>query len=110
MPTKIFYGDINLTNEDLKDAYNNHNMELAYYKIKTDDANILKEENNLYGIEIIKKEYNNGLVMQESREILDVTNDEDELNYMLELLRRNKVTPVSLDNIIEDLCKKGSFV
>lgn len=106
MPTKMFYGGTFLTNEDLKDAYDNRNMKLEYYKIKSDDSNILRDDTNLYGIEIIKKEFSNESTVQESEKILDITNDENELNRMLEVLKRNKVTPVSLKSIIEDLSKK----
>lgn len=103
MPTKMFYGGTFLTDEDLKEAYKNSNINLEYYKIKLDENVNLNENINQYGIEIVKKENN---VVEERKEVLNVTNDEKELNQLLEVLKKNKVTPVSLENILEDLNKK----
>ena len=54
---KKFYGCTFFTEEDMKEAGIKGKVELNYYKIKSNNGNTLNEDSALYGIEIVKKQY-----------------------------------------------------
>ena len=54
-------------------------------------------------LSFIKTEYIDGDVKIESKEIKDITNDEQKENEILNLLKRNEVTPIGMQDVLEDL-------
>ena len=97
---KTFYGGVFISKVKLKEANIYNPIKLEYYKIKDEKEN--KEE---YGIEIIKTEYAENKVLTESKSVNNITDDENIANNVLELFKRNEVTPVAANEIIEDLFK-----
>ena len=63
---------------------------IEYYKIKEEK----------YGIEIIKKLNNNETEVKQARKI-EIS--EEKINELLEILKRNRVTPMELEYVLEDL-------
>ena len=57
----------------------------------------------MYGIEIVKKEYFGRRHLKKKENIYNITNDETVIDNLLQVLRRNKVTPVSLNDVIEEV-------
>ena len=47
-----------------------------------------------YGIEIFKTKYKGDEVLTEKAEINNITSDENTIEMLLEILKRNEVTPV----------------
>jgi len=104
---KSFYGSTYFTDEDLRETDIKNKVELKYYKIKSDNRISLNENNKpIYGIEVVKKEYiNDNEFIEEIDEVSNVTDNQNSVNNILELLKNYKVTPISLRNVLEDLKK-----
>ncbi len=97
---KRLFAEIILNKEDLKES-NCCRLKLEYYKISRKERSRSKAK--LYGIEVVKKEYENSKRVKEKRKIQGLTNDEKRINNLLHILERNKVTPISLDEVIEEV-------
>ena len=87
-------------------------IKIEYYKIARDEnvknTNQVKETENTkgkYGIEVVKTEYLDGNVKIETKEVSDITNDINEADRILTLLRNNEVTPIGVEDVLEDLQK-----
>lgn len=99
---KKFYASIVLNKEELKDS-NRNRIELEYYKISRKTTKNVGQKSNLYGIEIVKKEYLGKKKYKEKNDIYNLTNDETIVDNLLKILRKNKVTPISLNDVIEEV-------
>ena len=98
---KEFYGEVDLDEEDSLELQTP--IKVKYYKIK----NIgLEEEGSSYGIEIIKEQNDLLESKREKEEIRSIYKNEDKTNEILEILKRNKVTPIELKDVIQDLTYK----
>ncbi|GHV16280.1 hypothetical protein FACS189425_00260 [Clostridia bacterium] len=56
-----------------------------------------------YGVEIIKKQRKNGIVLTETKAIQNVCVSERQIYKLMDLLAVNLVTPITLKDIIDDL-------
>lgn len=74
-------------------------INLEYYKIHN---YIPENEEKPYGIGIIKTHKDEKETSMEKSEFSHIFSQEKEADSMLSLLIKNKVTPVSLRNILED--------
>ncbi len=90
------YGNTTLTNNLEKEKL----IQLEYYKICNNLAN--KENVKPYGIGIIKKSCNEIELNIEQREFNNIFKNENEVNKILNLLLKNKVTPIALKDVLED--------
>lgn len=94
---KTFFGGIFIETKRLKEEGIEYPIKVEYYKI---------EEENKFGIEIIKKEYKEQKIDIEKQELKSLSKDECKINRMLELFKKNEVTPISAPEIIEDFFGK----
>ena len=94
---KTFFGGIFIETKKLKEEGIEYPIKVEYYKI---------EEENKFGIEIIKKEYKEQKIDIEKQELKSLSKDECKINRMLELFKKNEVTPISAPEIIEDFFGK----
>lgn len=91
------YGNVELNRKLEGLEYNP--IQLEYYKIYNSE----KQNNRKpYGIGVIKRCSNEIEVDIEKREFNHIFSQENDADNMLELLLKNKVTPVSLRDILED--------
>lgn len=95
---KEFYGEAKLDEEDCLELQTP--IKLKYYKVKNTK---LEEEGCSYGIEIVKEEGELDEKKLEKEEITAIYKSEEKTNEVLEKLKRNKVTPIELKDIIYDL-------
>lgn len=98
---KSFFGGTYIEKEKL--AYNNiyYPIRLEYYKI-----NEISENNSIYGIEVVKTEYQDQEKPKVTKEtIKGVTTEEKEINILLEKLKIGTVTPLAAIEMIEELSK-----
>ena len=110
---KTFFDGIFISKEHLEEAGIKYPIKLEYYKIARDEnvknTELLKDEfkenNRKYGIEVVKTEYLDGNVKIETAEVNNVTNDLNEANRILTLLRNNEVTPVGVEDVLEEILK-----
>lgn len=96
---KTFFGGIFIETSRLKEAGIQYPIKVEYYKLKD-------ENNKKYGIEIIKREYKPKNIEIETREIKSLSKDECKIERMLELFKKNEVTPICAYEIIEDFFGK----
>lgn len=79
---------------------------MEYYKTIPNNE-LLKNTNEVkYGIEVVKTSYIQDEVKIENKEMLGLTRDENIVNKILDILKRNEVTPISAGYVIEDLLKE----
>jgi len=103
MNSRIFYGKTFLEAKDIRDTNVKNRIELEYYKIKKKKHHLLKENTETYGIEIVKKEYNGHKINIEKEKIDKISNKKASIDSILNTLRKFKVTPVALKDVIEDM-------
>jgi len=97
---KTCYGMTYFDENDLKETQINHRVELEYYKTNKYEENDFK-----YGIEICKKEYIDDNISVETNKIENITNSSDKVIEIINTLKKFKVTPVGLNDVLEDLMK-----
>ena len=97
---KTFFGGMFMNKENLRKEGILYPIKLEYYKIKD-----LKSKNDIFGIEVVNTAYINEEIKVEKASIDKLTNDEKIENSILDILKRNEVTPVILEDVIEDLVK-----
>ena len=95
---RTVYGGTFINMEQLKESNIYTPIKLEYYKIKNE-----KNYKENYGIEIFKTKYKGEEILTEKAEINNITSDENTIEMLLEILKRNEVTPVSANEVIEDL-------
>ena len=95
---RSLYGTEKLELEDLIETRIDYPVELTYYKIRS---------TNQYAVEIVKTEYLREGTNVESEKINLFTTNEEKTNHILELLKKNKVTPVGLRDTLEEIVKSG---
>ena len=100
---KNFFGSIFINRDELKEAGINYPIKVEYYKI-TNETQKIKENELMYGIQIIKTEYKEKIGIEQNK-LEHITNDEKEIMQMLEKLKENEVTPVGLEDVIIELKK-----
>ena len=98
--SKTCYGMTYFDENDLKETQINHRVELEYYKTNKYEENDFK-----YGIEICKKEYIDDNISVETNKIENITNSSDKVIEIINTLKKYKVTPVGLNDVLEDLMK-----
>lgn len=104
---KEFYGGTSLTGKENEYFLESGKTELKYYKII---SNIVtkKNKNRKFGIEVVKKSVNNNIITEEKKEIFNCIEKEEVAEQVLELLKINKVSPINVVDVLEDLsCKKN---
>lgn len=99
-----FYGGFFISRERLLEENKRNPIKIEYYEIS-------KENNykSYYGIEIVKTEYMENEILRENTIIENITEDEKIEDEILEIFKRNEVTPISANDIIEDLIKYNNL-
>ena len=97
---KTFFGKTTINNEEAEQAGFDR-MYLEYYK--NVDEKEIKEDKKLYGITIIKKTQIGEVLEIEEKEVKNILNKENDVENILKLLVEYKVTPIGLDDVLQDL-------
>ena len=88
---KEYYGNTFLAEEEVPYL---GEVKLEYYKI---------EEDNNFGIEVVKSEKRDEIETSEKIKLDKITSNENVINNLLNKLCKNKVTPVELTDVVNDL-------
>lgn len=96
---KSFFGRTVIDSSDSEDIGCDEKIELEYYETH----NLAQKYERKYGIEVIKKNEKSEKFNIESKIVNNISNEENEINKLLEILMLNKVTPISVDDIISDI-------
>ncbi len=95
---KTFFDGVFISRSHLEEAGIKYPIKLEYYKTS-------REENvqTKYGIEVVKTEYLDGNIRIETKEVKDVFANEEEQEKILTILRNNEVTPIGVEDVLNDL-------
>ena len=99
---KTFFDGIFLDKSKLEEEGIKYPIKLEYYKTIAESENVEAK----YGIEVVKTEYKTEFVNVESNKLESLTNNPEEINRILAVLRNNEVTPIGLQDVLEDMCIK----
>lgn len=102
---RTFYSSTFIRKETLKEAGIDHPIKLEYYKIINEDE-IIKQNNAKFGIHVIKTEYKKEEIKVENKKIQYVSNDETKIEQILNTLKENEVTPITVEEVLSDFSKK----
>ena len=102
---RIFFNSTFIKTETLKEANIKHPIKLEYYKIINEDE-ILKQKNAKFGIDVVKTEYAKDETKVENKKIQYISNDEKKIEEILNLLKENEVTPIAVEDVLNDFSKK----
>ena len=103
---KTFCGRIFIEKTKLVKAGITYPIKLEYYVTVLENKNV----KNKYGIEIVKTEYKKENTNIESKEVDNITDDFNEINRVINILRNNEVTPIVLEEILEEVLNKQECV
>lgn len=101
---KIFYGGKFIEKSRLEEEGIFYPIKLEYYK-RLDHEEKQNEQIN-YGISIVKTEYIPNNTKIESKDIQNLTKDEEKIEQILSLCKKFEVTPIGIEDIIEDMSKQ----
>ncbi len=96
---KTFFDGIFIDDEKLEAEGKEYPIKLEYYKTIAIEENVEAK----YGIEIVKTEYKKGEVNVENSIIKNITNNANELDKILTVLRNNEVTPIGMQDVLSDM-------
>ena len=94
---KSLFGRAVIESSDYDDVIDN--IELEYYETH----NIAGKSNREYGIEVVKREEKSEKFNIESKIVNNISNEENKIKSLLKILMLNKVTPISVDDVISDI-------
>lgn len=98
-----FYGKTIIDSRDSDELDLGYQMELKYYK--TMNSLVVSDQSKKFGIEVVKKEMDGKNVTIESEHMNDLTNLEENVDKILNVLVKNKVTPIGVKDVMVDLMK-----
>ena len=96
---KSFFGRTVIDSSDSEELRGGGKIELEYYETH----NLAEKDQRKYGIEVVKKKDKNEKFNIETKVINNISTEEKEVNKLLEILMINKVTPITVDDIISDI-------
>lgn len=106
---KTFFGSTFIDRGKLEEEHINYPIKLEYYKIINEDE-LNKSNATKFGINVIKTEYIKDNTKVEEKAIKYLSNDEQKINEILNVLKQNEVTPISLEDVIMDFSKQILFL
>ena len=97
---RTFFGKTTINNEESE----NFNFDKIYLKKnKNRNEEEIKAKEKPYGVTIIKKTQTGKILEIEEKEITNIINKENDADNILKLLVAYKVTPIGLDDVLQDL-------
>lgn len=106
---RTFFSSTFIKKEKLKEAGIYHPIKLEYYKL------INKEERKnpeklKFGINIVKKEYKKDGIKVENKKVQYISNDEKKIEKILRTLKENDVTPIAVEDVLNDFSIKVTSI
>ena len=96
---KTFFDGIFINKNRLLDEGIEYPVKLDYYRTVTGNENV----ENKYGIEIVKTIYKDGYENIEKNEVPNITNNQNEADRILSILRDNEVTPYFIEDALHEI-------
>ena len=98
--SRTYHGETFLEEEDLAETNIKNKVQLEYYTTKQTN-----QKKDVYGIEIIKKEFKTNGIDTEMSSINNISNSSQKVIEIINTLKEYKVTPIGLNDVLEDLLK-----
>lgn len=105
----IFFGGTFIKKEELQEAGIEYPIKLEYYKIINEDE-FIRNSNAKYGIRVVKTEYLNNDANIEDETIKHLSNSEQRVDEILNILKQNEVTPITIKDVISDISKNTFYL
>lgn len=67
---------------------------------------MIKQEKAKFGINVVKTEYKKDDIKVENKKIQYLSNDEKKIEEILNILKENEVTPITIEDVLSDFSKK----
>lgn len=96
---KTFFDGVFIDKNKLEEADIKYPIKLEYFKTTGEEENV----ETRFGIEVVKTEYLDNSVRVESKEVKNITDDFREAEEILTLLKNNEVTPIAVEDVLQDL-------
>ena len=96
---KSFFGKTIIDSSDSEEINSDEKIELEYYKTN----NLTKTDDKKYGIAVLKRDIKKNESNIETKIVNNISNEENTISRLLEILMINKVTPISVDDVISDI-------
>ena len=109
MNLNIFFGGTFIKKEELQEAGIEYPIKLEYYKIINEDE-FIKNSNAKYGIKVVKTEYLDNDANIEEEKIKHLSNSEQRIDEILNILKQNEVTPIATKDVISDISKNDFYL
>lgn len=97
---KRFFGEATIEKENLQETEELRTIKLKYYTTKNVQ---FKTNEKPYGVGIVKTEIAENEVNEERQEFNHLCQEKQEVESLLGILLKNKVTPIDLKYVLEDL-------
>ena len=91
--------------EELSEVGICHPIKLEYYKIINEDE-IIKQKKAKFGIDVVKTEYKKDDIKVENKKLQYISSDEKKIEEILNTLKDNKVTPIIVEDVLNDFSKQ----
>ncbi len=98
--SRTYFGEAYLEKSDLEETNIDYKVQLEYYTTKKTE-----DKKDMYGIEIIKKEHKNNVTDTETTSRTDICDSSQKVIEIINTLKKYKVTPIGLNDVLEDLLK-----
>ena len=96
---KSLFGRTVIDSSDSDEIGEDEKIELEYYETHY----LADKHGRKYGIEVVKKKRRNEKFNNETKIVNNLSSKEKEVDQLLEILMLNKVTPISVDDVISDI-------
>ena len=99
---KTFFDGVFIDRQKLEKEGIKYPIRLEYFKTS-------KRENvqTKFGIEVVKTEYLDDKMNVETKEVNNITDDIKEVERVLTLLKNNEVTPIAVDDVLQEILPVG---
>ena len=97
--SKSFFGKATIDSSDSEDISDDEKIELEYYKTN----NVTQKDDKKFGIEVLKRDVKQDEFNIETKIVNNISSEENTISRLLEILMINKVTPISVDDVISDI-------
>ena len=102
---KMFFSSTFMKQERLEEVGINHPIKLEYYKLINEDE-ITTQQKAKFGINVVKTEYIKDNIKIENKKLQYISSDEKKIDEILHILKENEVTPVIVEDVLNDFSKK----
>lgn len=79
---------------------------VEYYIVEEEKSDENYDEQKPYGIEVMKKQIIDGVTYREIKTVRNISDSSEQVAKLLDILKRNSVTPITVADVLEDLSVK----